>query len=140
MSFCRRCWRASSEVRECQPDGELSTRRKRLVRQISLGKELCWKKARPRRYRMAARRYEIRVEPEKRKRMAGAHSESKLPKRRFNIRTPITPAQPSREVTFRNYYRCPNDGATWHDDWSCRCNDRCPTCRAEIEPYESEDI
>lgn len=41
---------------------------------------------------------------------------------------------------FLNYYCCPFDGTRWHDAWSCRCNDRCPTCDAEIEPWDSEDI
>jgi transcription initiation factor IIE alpha subunit len=41
---------------------------------------------------------------------------------------------------FRNYYHCPYDGASWTAEWSCQCNDRCPTCRAEIEPHDSEDI
>jgi hypothetical protein len=45
-----------------------------------------------------------------------------------------------RKHMFRNYYRCPYDGAAWIDEWSCMCNDRCPTCRAEIEPYDTEDI
>ena len=39
---------------------------------------------------------------------------------------------------FLNHYRCPNDGATWTDQWECKCNDRCPECRAEIEPERSE--
>lgn len=43
-------------------------------------------------------------------------------------------------IRFRNYYRCPNDGTEWSDEWSCQCNDRCPKCNTEIEPYESEDI
>jgi hypothetical protein len=41
---------------------------------------------------------------------------------------------------FLNYYRCPYDGAAWVDVWSCACNDRCPICRAEIEPRRTEDI
>jgi hypothetical protein len=44
------------------------------------------------------------------------------------------------EIRFRNYYRCPDDGTEWSDEWSCTCNDKCPTCNKEIEPYESEDI
>jgi hypothetical protein len=44
------------------------------------------------------------------------------------------------ELKFRNYYRCPYDGAAWTDEWVHTCNDRCPRCRAEIEPYHSEDI
>lgn len=52
-------------------------------------------------------------------------------------RKTITEDEPIR---FRNHYRCLNDGTEWSDDWSCTCNDHCPTCDAEIEPYESDDI
>jgi Restriction endonuclease BglII len=66
--------------------------------------------------------------------MSGTSKDSKL-------RTPgFTISKPRRTHMFRNYYRCPYDGAAWIDEWSCMCNDRCPTCRAEIEPYDSEDI
>lgn len=41
--------------------------------------------------------------------------------------------------SFTNHYRCPHDGTTWQDVWSCACNDKCPTCNKEIEPFESED-
>jgi hypothetical protein len=41
---------------------------------------------------------------------------------------------------FVNYYRCSNDGTEWADVWSCMCNDKCPSCNAEIEPYRSNDI
>ena len=41
---------------------------------------------------------------------------------------------------FRNHYRCPRDGSGWEDTWSCMCNDRCPVCNAEIEPYISEEL
>ena len=40
---------------------------------------------------------------------------------------------------FINYYRCPYDGSEWIDVWSCCCNDKCPNCRAEVEPYKSAD-
>jgi len=52
----------------------------------------------------------------------------------------IDSADEPEVVIFRNYYRCPYDGKAWRDEWSCACNDRCPTCRAEIEPYKSEEI
>jgi hypothetical protein len=42
------------------------------------------------------------------------------------------------EAQYINYYRCPNDDAEWIMVWSCMCDDRCPTCRHEIEPYKSE--
>jgi hypothetical protein len=43
------------------------------------------------------------------------------------------------EKQFINYYHCPIDGWKWVDVWSCCCNDRCPKCRAEIEPYKSAE-
>jgi len=47
---------------------------------------------------------------------------------------------PQEPEKFRNYYRCPNDGTEWDDAWSCACNDKCPACNAEIEPYDSEEL
>ena len=45
---------------------------------------------------------------------------------------------------FRNHYRhadCPEEpGIEWQDTWDCMCNDRCPSCNAEIEPHHSEDL
>jgi transcription initiation factor IIE alpha subunit len=43
-------------------------------------------------------------------------------------------------LRFRNFYTCPDDGTRWHDEWSCQCNDRCPTCNKEITPSYSEDL
>jgi hypothetical protein len=41
-------------------------------------------------------------------------------------------------MRFRNYYRhCDEE---WEDTWSCACNSRCPTCDAEIEPYDYEAL
>jgi hypothetical protein len=40
---------------------------------------------------------------------------------------------------YTNHYLCPNDNTRWDDDWSSTCNDRCPDCDAEIEPYASTD-
>jgi hypothetical protein len=39
---------------------------------------------------------------------------------------------------YTNYYKCPC-GEEWEDQWSCMCNDRCPSCNKEIEPYDSRD-
>ena len=75
--------------------------------------------------------------------MTGATANSpNLPTRKFVITKSITmtPTESRRMFAFRNYYRCPNDGTAWTDEWTCMCNDRCPTCRAEIEPHESDDI
>lgn len=48
--------------------------------------------------------------------------------------------QPRELLPFRNYYECPNDGTRWSDEWTCACDDRCPLCNAEIEPYLSDDL
>jgi hypothetical protein len=39
---------------------------------------------------------------------------------------------------FINRYR--HCGQEWEDRWSCACNDKCPVCGGEIEPYGSEEI
>jgi hypothetical protein len=43
------------------------------------------------------------------------------------------------ETTFLNRYRCPC-GHKWADVWSCACNDKCPNCNREIEPYQSTEV
>lgn len=45
----------------------------------------------------------------------------------------------ARVAMFRNHYQC-DCGEEWSDEWSAMCNDKCPECNSEIEPYESEDI
>lgn len=47
---------------------------------------------------------------------------------------------PFEPEKFRNHYRCPYGGFEWTDRWSCMCNDRCPLCNREIEPYTSEEL
>jgi hypothetical protein len=39
------------------------------------------------------------------------------------------------ERRFTNKYR--HCKIEWDDEWSCACNDECPQCGAEIEPYDS---
>jgi len=47
------------------------------------------------------------------------------------------------ETGLLNYYThedCPvQPHVAWVDEWSCACNDRCPSCNAEIEPYYTEE-
>lgn len=38
------------------------------------------------------------------------------------------------------YYECTKCRIKWTDAWSCACNDRCPNCRTEIEPYDDEEL
>ncbi|WP_445368699.1 hypothetical protein ACH5Y9_04710 [Methylomonas sp. BW4-1] len=47
-----------------------------------------------------------------------------------------TPAENST-VRYLNQYRCAYCQTEWEDEWDCACNDRCPDCNKEIEPYES---
>lgn len=58
------------------------------------------------------------------------------PNVQFMINTPQGNTYMS-ESGFINYYRhCDTE---WQDRWSCQCNDRCPVCGGEIEPYHSVD-
>ena len=41
---------------------------------------------------------------------------------------------------FMNYYKCSECEEEWKDKWNCMCNDHCPNCHAEIEPYKSEEV
>lgn len=36
-----------------------------------------------------------------------------------------------------NLYKHEECGTQWADLWSCGCNDECPKCGGEIEPYVS---
>ena len=38
-----------------------------------------------------------------------------------------------------NYYRCPDCDEEWEMEYDCVCDDNCPTCGEEIEPYETID-
>ncbi len=38
---------------------------------------------------------------------------------------------------FLNKYRCEACNEEWEDTWDCACNDKCPRCNKEIEPFES---
>jgi len=52
----------------------------------------------------------------------------------------ILEAPPGPAIRFRNFYECGRDGTKWHDEWTCSCNDRCPACDTEIEPYFSQEL
>ena len=41
---------------------------------------------------------------------------------------------------FRNSYQHEECDASWIDEWSCACDDRCPVCDAEIVPYDAVDL
>jgi hypothetical protein len=41
----------------------------------------------------------------------------------------------------RNYYECERCSTEWTDEWSCACDDDCPSCGARhISPFESDDL
>ena len=44
------------------------------------------------------------------------------------------------EIKFHNFYTCASCGTDWEDFWDSACNDHCPECDAEIEPYLSEKV
>jgi hypothetical protein len=41
---------------------------------------------------------------------------------------------------FRNKYECSECAESWENEWSCMCNDHCPTCNREMTPSDSEDL
>ena len=55
---------------------------------------------------------------------------------------PVTASKPEADLDgngeFENHYLC-TCGEQWQDTWSSACNDRCPACNREIEPYASDD-
>ena len=41
---------------------------------------------------------------------------------------------------FLNRYLCEACGESWEDQWSCACDDKCPTCGKAFSPEDSEDM
>lgn len=42
---------------------------------------------------------------------------------------------------YRNHYRCALCDYDWSDEWSCTCEDDCPSCGARhMTPYDSDDL
>ena len=52
----------------------------------------------------------------------------------------LDPIEPDEPIKYINYYRCPDCNEEWQDEWSCTCDDECPTCGIPYTPYKSEDI
>ena len=44
----------------------------------------------------------------------------------------------NEKALYENQYE--HCGRIWVDEWDCMCNDRCPICNMEIEPFYSEDL
>jgi len=43
-------------------------------------------------------------------------------------------------MLYRKFYRCSECSHEWEDTWDCLCNDRCPECNTEIEPFDWEEV
>ena len=41
---------------------------------------------------------------------------------------------------YENFYDCLECGTSWTDEWSCKCDDRCPKCYAATVPTKSVDL
>lgn len=57
----------------------------------------------------------------------------------FPVTRPYLVAEDENEDRYTNFYRHEECNAEWEDNWSCMCNDKCPECNAEIEPYQSRE-
>ena len=44
------------------------------------------------------------------------------------------------ETLYRNCYECSECGTKWTNEWDCVCNDCCPKCSTETEPYDSVEL
>jgi hypothetical protein len=61
------------------------------------------------------------------------------------LRSHVAPPNPDEDeggeptTRYLNHYRCVC-GHEWTDEWDCMCNDRCPKCDTEIEPYQSDEL
>lgn len=50
---------------------------------------------------------------------------------------PAEPLDDELRSRCTNRYLCQRDQTRWDAQWSCMCNDRCPTCDGVVEPYAS---
>jgi hypothetical protein len=41
---------------------------------------------------------------------------------------------------FLNHYRCGSCKRRWTDEWSCTCDDDCPSCGATNSPVSSDEL
>jgi hypothetical protein len=42
---------------------------------------------------------------------------------------------------FLNFYKCEQCRRRWTDEWSCTCDDQCPSCGfRDMTPYKSDDL
>ena len=46
----------------------------------------------------------------------------------------------TKAAWYENSYDCSECTATWTNEWSCMCNDRCPECDCETQPTSSIDL
>lgn len=57
----------------------------------------------------------------------------------------LTPDDLSRDddgapLRYLSTFRCDDCGETWTDQWSCACDDECPSCGKDFSPDETEDL
>jgi hypothetical protein len=41
---------------------------------------------------------------------------------------------------YEKRHKCPRCATEWMDEWSCICNDRCPSCHLESSPVSSRNL
>jgi hypothetical protein len=48
-----------------------------------------------------------------------------------------TQGDTSMAMYLNHYVHC---RTLWDDEWECMCNDRCPVCNCEVEPFASDEL
>lgn len=43
-------------------------------------------------------------------------------------------------LLFINHYYCEDCDEEWSSEWDCACDDHCPQCWREIEPFDSDEV
>jgi len=43
-------------------------------------------------------------------------------------------------IEYINHYHCEGCNIDWQTIWDCACNDKCPHCNTEHEPFKSDEL
>lgn len=41
---------------------------------------------------------------------------------------------------YLNYYHCNECNVDWEDEWSCMCDDECPSFGSDVSPHDADEL